>query len=75
MGLPPSWSLSSPWDSRAGMKKLVPRVWSSSIIRALTNRAGKASRPRMVATKIPHTVRGMRIRVMPRVRAWSTVVT
>ena len=57
------------------MKKLVPSVWSSVIMIALTNSAGNASRPRIVAMKMPHTVSGRRIIVMPRVRACSTVVT
>ena len=57
------------------MKKLVPSVWSSSIMMALTNRAGNASSARMVAMKMPHTVSGRRIIVMPRVRACSTVTT
>ena len=42
---------------------------------ALTNSAGKASSARTVAMKMPHTDSGMRISVMPRVRACSTVVT
>ena len=42
---------------------------------ALTNSAGKASRPRTVAMKMPHTESGMRMSVMPRVRACSIVVT
>ena len=57
------------------MKKLVPSVWSSSIMMALTNSAGNASSARMVAMKMPHTVSGRRIIVMPRVRACSTVTT
>jgi hypothetical protein len=57
------------------MKKLVPSVPSSVIITAETNRAGKASRPRIVAMKMPQTESGMRISVMPRQRACSTVVT
>ena len=40
-----------------------------------TNSAGKASSAITVAVKMPHTVRGMRISVMPRVRACSTVTT
>ena len=36
---------------------------------ALTSRAGKASRPSTVAMKMPQTDNGMRIRVMPLVRA------
>ncbi len=59
----------------AGMKKLVPTALSSVIMTALTNSAGNASRPRMVAMKIPQIDSGMRIRVMPRARACSTVVT
>ncbi len=74
-GLPPWWPRCWPIDTTAGMKKLVPRHLSSSIITPLTNSAGKASSARMVATKMPHTVSGMRIKVMPRVRACSTVVT
>ena len=57
------------------MKKLVPSRRSSSIMTAATNSAGKASSARMVAMKMPHTVSGMRISVMPRVRACSTVTT
>ena len=57
------------------MKKLVPSVRSSSIMMALTNSAGNASSARMVAMKMPHTVSGRRIIVMPRVRACSTVTT
>ena len=41
----------------------------------LTNSAGNASSASTVAMKMPHTVSGMRIRVMPRVRACSTVTT
>ena len=41
-------------------------VW---VITAATNRAGKASRPMMLATKMPHTLHGIRISVMPLVRA------
>ena len=62
-------------DTTAGMKKLVPTTLSSVIITAETNSAGKASRPRIDAVKMPHTDSGMRIRVMPRQRACSTVVT
>ena len=61
-------------EAMAGMKKLVPMTLSSSSIMALTNSAGKASRPSTVAVKIPHTDSGMRISVMPRVRAWRMVV-
>ena len=57
------------------MKKLVPRILSSSIITAPTNKAGKASNARIVATKMPQTESGMRISVMPRVRACNTVTT
>ena len=57
------------------MKKLVPIETSSSIMIADTSSAGKASRPRIVAMKIPHTDSGMRISVMPLQRACSTVVT
>ena len=59
----------------AGMKKLVPRILSSIIITAPTNKAGKANNARIVATKMPHIDSGMRISVMPRVRACSTVTT
>ena len=62
-------------ERTAGMKKLVPSSRSRVIMTALTNNAGNASRPRMVAVKIPQTDKGMRIRVMPRQRACSTVVT
>ena len=57
------------------MKKLVPSVRSSVIMMALTNKAGKASSARMVAMKMPHTVKGIRIIVIPRVRACNTVTT
>ena len=57
------------------MKKLVPSNLSSVIMMAATNKAGNARSARMVATKMPHTDSGMRIIVMPRVRACSTVVT
>ena len=40
-----------------------------------TNSAGKASSAMTVAVKMPHTVNGKRINVMPRVRACSTVTT
>ena len=59
----------------SGMKKLVPRSRSSNSITQPANKAGKASSARMVATKIPQTVKGMRISVIPRVRACSTVTT
>jgi len=59
----------------AGMKKLVSRILSNNIITAPTNRAGKANSARMVATKMPHTVKGMRSSVIPRVRACNTVTT
>ncbi|MNJ05451.1 hypothetical protein D3C73_1667840 [compost metagenome] len=62
-------------ESSAGMKKLVPRVLSSSIITPLTNSAGNPTSARMEATKMPQTVSGMRISVMPSQRACSTVVT
>ncbi len=42
---------------------------------ALTNSAGNASSARIVAMKMPHTVSGSRIIVIPRVRACSTVTT
>ena len=74
-GLPPLWSSDSPIELTAGMKKLVPSVPSSVIITAETSSAGKASRPRIVAMKMPHTESGMRISVMPLQRACSTVVT
>ena len=57
------------------MKKLVPSSRSNSIITAPTNSAGKASSARTVAVKMPQTVSGMRISVMPRVRPCSTVTT
>ena len=57
------------------MKKLVPRSRSNSIMTEATNSAGKANSAITVAVKMPHTVRGMRINVMPRVRACSTVTT
>ena len=57
------------------MKKLVPISRSSSIMIAATSSAGNASKPRIVATKMPQTDSGSRIIVMPRQRACSTVVT
>ena len=57
------------------MKKLVPMVLSRIIMTALTNSAGKASRPRTVAMKMPQMDSGMRISDMPRVRACNIVVT
>ena len=57
------------------MKKLVPNRRSSSSITEATNSAGKASSAITVAVKMPHTVNGIRIKVMPRVRACSTVTT
>jgi hypothetical protein len=57
------------------MKKLVPSTRSNSIITEATNSAGKASSAMTVAVKMPHTVNGKRINVMPRVRACSTVTT
>ncbi len=57
------------------MKKLVPSTRSNSIITAPTNSAGKASSASTVAVKMPQTVNGIRISVMPRVRACSTVTT
>ena len=57
------------------MKKLVPSSRSNSIITAPTNRAGKASSASTVAVKMPHTVRGRRMSVMPRARPCSTVTT
>ena len=59
----------------AGMKKLVPSSRSNSIITQATNSAGKASSAMTVAVKMPQTVSGMRISVMPRVRPCSTVTT
>ena len=41
----------------------------------LTKSAGKASNASTVAVKIAQMVNGMRIRVMPRVRACRTVTT
>ena len=57
------------------MKKLVPSTLSNSIMTEATNKAGKASSARMVAVKMPHTVKGRRIIVIPRVRPCSTVTT
>ncbi len=74
-GLPPLWPGFSPIELIAGMKKLVPSVPSSVIMTAETSSAGKASRPRIVAMKMPQTDSGMRISVMPLQRACSTVVT
>jgi hypothetical protein len=64
-----------PIEETAGMKKLVPARLSRVIMTADTNKAGKARRPNTVAVKMPHTDSGMRIMVMPRQRACSTVVT
>ena len=57
------------------MKKLVPSARSNNIITEATNNAGKARSAMTVAVKMPHTVRGKRINVMPRVRACSVVTT
>jgi hypothetical protein len=57
------------------MKKLVPSSRSSSIMTALTNSAGKASSAMTVAVKMPQTVSGMRISVMPACAPCSTVTT
>jgi hypothetical protein len=57
------------------MKKLVPTTLSSNSMMAPTSSAGNARRPRIVAQKMPHTDSGIRISVMPRQRACSTVVT
>ena len=57
------------------MKKLVPTSRSSIIITAPTNKRETPAAPSMVAMKMPHTDSGMRISVMPRVRACSTVTT
>ena len=57
------------------MKKLVSRIRSKVIITAPTNKAGKASSAKTVAVKMPQIVNGMRISVIPRVRACNTVTT
>ncbi len=57
------------------MKKLVPSTRSNNIITHATNNAGKASRAITVAVKMPQTVRGSLIIVMPRVRPCKTVTT
>ncbi len=57
------------------MKKLVPSSRSNIIITQATKSAGKASIAMTVAVKMPHTVSGIRISVMPRVRPCSTVTT
>jgi hypothetical protein len=57
------------------MKKLVPSNRSNSIITAPTNSAGKARSARTVAVRMPHTVKGILMRVMPRARPCSTVTT
>ena len=57
------------------MKKLVISSLSNNIMIALTSNAGNASRPRIVAMKMPQTDSGMRISDMPLQRAWRTVVT
>ena len=57
------------------MKNEVPSRRSKSIITQATNSAGKASSAITVAVKMPQTVSGMRISVMPRVRPCSTVTT
>ena len=48
------------------MKKLVPSSRSNSIMMPPTNSAGKASSASTVAVKMPQTVSGIRISVMPR---------
>ena len=57
------------------MKKEVPSRRSNSIITQATNSAGKARSAITVAVKMPQTVSGIRISVMPRVRPCSTVTT
>ena len=69
IGLPPPYVRFSPNSTRAGIKKLVSKILSNNIITALTNNAGKANKAKTVAVKIPHTVKGILIRVMPLVRA------
>ena len=50
-------------------KKLVPIKASRIIMMQATNKAGKASRAMIAATKMPQTEQGIRIRVMPLARA------
>ena len=69
MGLPPLCSDCTPNSTMAGIKKLVPSKLSSVIMIQETISAGKANKAKIVAVKIPHTVSGMRINVIPRVRA------
>ena len=49
--------------------------WSNNSITAATNSAGKANSANTVATKMPHTVSGILISVMPRVLACRIVTT
>ena len=57
-----------------GIKKLVPSTLSKLIINAPTKSAGKANIAKTVAVKIPQTVRGILINVIPLVRACKTVI-
>ena len=57
------------------MKKLVPSTRSNIIITQATKSAGKARSAMTVAVKMPQTVSGIRISVMPRVRPCRTVTT
>ena len=56
------------------LKKLVASTLSKVIISAPTNRAGKANIAKTVAVKIPQTVKGILINVIPLVRACKTVI-
>ena len=69
MGLPPPYSRTSPAFNIVGIKKLVCNTLSSVIIIALTNSAGNANIASTVAVKIPQTVKGILIKVIPLVLA------
>ena len=56
------------------MKKLVPADRSISNKMPAANNTPKASRPRMAVTNQDHTVRGIRMRVIPSVRMSMVVV-
>ena len=56
------------------MKKLVPSNLSNIIISEPTNKAGNANIAKTVAVKMPQTVKGILINVIPLVRACRTVI-
>ena len=74
MGLPPPYSKTSPACKIVGIKKLVPSILSKLIINEPTSSAGKANIAKTVAVKMPQTVKGILINVIPLVRACKTVI-